>query len=219
MATAAPVATPAPTATTQLIGGRLRLSHPTRGYAVTRNPFAVWEVLPSIALAFVGLSIAMTYITDAGNAQIAIGAFLVATLGLLLVPAVSLKGTINLTHDGITFARGKDHFTAGWDQVRGIVHKFDAGLCLVVDNPQSTRQTWRLPGGFAIKNNMAQVPLRYFGDRQFSILYDIRDRLPDAAWRPAVEKATKPGWMILAFYAATVAVCGLAMYAVLLNVT
>lgn len=200
--------------------GRLRLNHPTRGYAITRNPFAVWEVLPAIALAFAGLSIAMIYVNDAGLARTAVGAFLIVALGMLLVPAVTQKGSLNLTHDGITFARGKDHFTAGWDQVVGIVDRRDAGLCLVIRNPQTTRPSWRLPGGFHANATEAQLPLRFFGDRQFSILYDIRDRLPDQAWRPAVDRVSRrPGWMILAVYAATVAICGLAMYAVMLTVT
>ena len=46
-----------------------------------------------------------------------------------------------------------------------------------------------------------------FGDRQFSILYDIRDRLPEASWRPALERVgSRSQWRILAYYAGTVAV-------------
>jgi len=213
-------AQPATTATIRAAGGKLRLNHPTRGYAVTQNPFAVWEVLPAVALAFAGLSIAMIYINDAGLATTAVGAFLVITLGLLLVPAVTQKGSLNLTHDGITFARGKDHFTAAWDEVVGIVNRRDAGLCLVMRNPQSTKQNWRMPGGFRVNASEAQLPLRFFGDRQFSILYDVRDRLPEETWRPALDQASRrPGWMILGVYAVTVAICGLAMYAVMLTVT
>ena len=213
-------APPTTAAEIQATGGKLRLNHPTRGYAVTRNPFAIWEVLPAVALTFAALSISMIYINDAGLARTAVGAFLVITLGLLLIPAVTQKGTLNLTHDGITFARGKDHFTAGWDQVVGIVNKRDAGLCLVMRNPQTTKQNWRMPGGFHANAEEAQLPLRYFGDRQFSILYDVRDRLPAEAWRPALDRASRrPGWMILAVYGATVAVCGLAMYSVMLTVT
>ncbi|MFN2582813.1 MAG: hypothetical protein ABR498_08755, partial [Candidatus Dormibacteria bacterium] len=123
-------------------------------------------------------------------------------------------------HDGITFARGKHHFTAGWDQVVGVVNKRDAGLCLVMRNPQTTNQNWRMPGGFHVNGIEAQIPLRYFGDRQFSILYDIRDRLPEQAWRAALDKASKrPAWMILAVYGGTVAVCGLALYSTFLNLT
>ena len=219
MTTASDMA-PTTAAATRAEGGRLRLTHPTRGYAVTQNPFAIWEVLPVITLAFAGLAIAMTYISDAGNAEIALGAFAIVTLGMLLVPAVTLKGTFDLTHDGVAFVRGKDHFTAGWDQVKGIVNRRDAGLCLVFANPQTTRPNWRMPGGFHARADEAQLPLRYFGDRQFSILYDIRDRLPDDAWRPAVDRASRrPGWMIQADYAAIVAICCLAVYAVQLAIS
>ena len=139
---------------------------------------------------------------------------------LLLIPAVSLKGSLSLTHDGITFERGKHHLTASWEQVQGIVNRRDAGLCLVIKNPQTTRPDWRLPGGFGVSGGEARIPLRFFGDRQFSILYDIRDRLPESAWRPALEKAQARGtWRILAVYGGTVAVCGLALYAVMLVYT
>src|SRR5438270_10370460 len=96
----------APTAGLAPVRGPLRLLHPTRAYAVTRNPFAIWAVLPSLTLAFAGLAFAMLFITDAYTAGIAVSAFMVVTAGLLLIPAVSLKGTLNLTHDGITYARG-----------------------------------------------------------------------------------------------------------------
>ncbi|MBV8194941.1 MAG: hypothetical protein JOY80_05380 [Candidatus Dormibacteraeota bacterium] len=218
MATITPVAPAAPAPSTAVVESRLRLTHPTRGYAMTRNPFAIWEVLPAITLTFAALAIAMTYINDPYNARTAIGAFLVVTLGLLLVPALTLKGTLNLTHDGITFARGKDHFTAGWDQVVGVVNRIDSGLAVEMRNPQSTKQSWRMAGGFRVTGSEAQIPLRYFGDRQFSILYDIRDRLPDQAWRPALDKASRrPVWMILAVYGASVVICGLALYVVMLQ--
>ncbi|MFN2582495.1 MAG: hypothetical protein ABR498_07125, partial [Candidatus Dormibacteria bacterium] len=105
MATVTPMAPPAVRPAAAVVESKLRLTHPTRGYAVTRNPFAIWEVLPLIALEFIALAIAMIYVSDAANSQTAVGAFLVATLGTLLVPAVALKGSLNLTHDGITFAR------------------------------------------------------------------------------------------------------------------
>ena len=134
--------------------------------------------------------------------------------------AVSLKGSLNLTHDGITFERGKDHLTASWDQLQGIDYRRDAGLCLVIESPQTTKPGWRLPGGFSVRDGVARIPLRFFGDRQFSILYDIRDRLPDTAWRVALEKAQARGtWRILAVYGGTVAVCGMALFAVMLIVT
>ena len=220
MSTMTPVVTPKSAALTREAFGQLRLTHPTRGYAVTRNPFAIWSILPGIALAFAALAMAMTFINDATLATTAVGGFLVVTLGLLLIPAVSLKGSLSLTHDGITFERGKDHLTASWEQVQGIVNRRDAGLCLVIKDPQTTRQSWRLPGGFGVSRDEARIPLRFFGDRQFSIVYDIRDRLPESAWRPALEQAQARGtWRILAVYGGTVAICGTALYAVMLATT
>jgi hypothetical protein len=217
----APSARPATaTATVTRVGGQLRLTHPTRGYAVTRNPFAVWSILPSITLAFAGLAIAVPFINDAYIASIAVSAFLAVTTGLLLIPAVALRGSLNLTHDGVTFARGKHHLTAGWDQVTGVIYRRDAGLCLVFRDPQQTKAVMKLPGGFSARDEEARIPLRMFGDRQFSILYDIRDRLPEAAWRPALERADNRSQLrILAVYAATVAVCGASMFAVMYSVT
>jgi hypothetical protein len=59
-----------------------------------------------------------------------------------------------------------------------------------------------------------------FGDRQFSILYDVRDRLPESAWRDAVERANARSTpRIQAVYAITVAICGAAMFAVMYAVT
>ena len=210
----------AATATVTRVGGQLRLTHPDRGYAVSRNPFAIWSILPLITLAFAGLAIAMAYISDAYLASIAISGFLVITAGLLLIPAVALKGSLNLTHDGIAFERGKHHLTAGWDQVSGIVYRRSAGLCLVLRDPQQTATSMKLPGGFYARNEEANIPLRMFGDRQFSILYDVRDRLPESAWRDAVERANARSTpRIQAVYAITVAICGAAMFAVMYAVT
>lgn len=220
MSTITPVVTPRTATLTREESGQLRLTHPTRGYAVTRNPFAVGAILPSLTLAFAALAAAMTFITDANLATDAVGGFVVVTLGLLLIPAVALKGSLSLTHDGITFERGKHHLTAGWEQVQGIEYRRDAGLSLVIRDAQTTRPAWRLPGGFGVRGGEARIPLRFFGDRQFSILYDIRDRLPEAAWRPALERAQARGtWRILAVYGGTVAASGLALYAVMLAVT
>jgi hypothetical protein len=220
MSTISAPVTPPATSTVTRIGGQLRLTHPTRGYAVTRNPFTIWAVLPAITLAFAGIAVAMAYITDAYLAAIAVGGFLAVTAGLLAIPAVALKGTINLTHDGITFERGKHHLTAGWDQVSGLVYRRDAGLCLVLANPQQTAPVIKLPGGFYAGGGIARIPLRMFGDRQFSILYDIRDRLPEGTWRPALERAqARSQPRILLVYAATVAVSSAALFAVMYAVT
>jgi hypothetical protein len=219
MSTMAPTASRA-TATVTRVGGQLRLTHPTRGYAVTRNPFAIWSILPLVTLSFAGLALAMVYISDAYLATVAVAAFMVVTAGLLLVPAVALKGSLNLTHDGITFERGRHHLTAGWDQVAGVVNRSGPGLCLVINGAQQTAPVIKLPGGFSARHGAVQIPLRMFGDRQFSILYDVRDLLPERTWRAALERASsRPQWLIPAVYATTVAVCGLAMFAVMYAVT
>src|ERR1700737_3011314 len=124
--TTAQLAPPTTAPVTREVTGHLRLTHPTRGYAVTTNPFAISAILPSVTVAFIGLAVAMLYINDSYLAGIAVGAFVVITAGLMLIPAVALKGSLNLTHDGITFARGKQHLTAGWDQVTGLVNRRDA---------------------------------------------------------------------------------------------
>jgi hypothetical protein len=187
---------------------------------VTRNPFAISAILPATALTFAALAVAMLFINDSYLATIAVGAFVVVTTGLMLIPAVTLKGSLNLTHDGITFERGKQHLTAGWDQVTGVVNRRDAGLCLMIANPQQSTPRIRLAGGFSAQKGMAQIPLRMFGDRQFSILYDIRDRLPDAAWRPALERASRRSpTQILLVYGGIVAICGVALFGVMFAVT
>lgn len=194
---------------------RHRLLLPARGYTVTRNPFAIWEVLPAIVLCFAGLAIAMQFINNGYLATIALGGFIVATLGVLLVPAISLKGTLNVTPEGIIFQRGKESVTASWSQVAAVVNRRDCGLTLIVNNAQQTSRRIRVPGGFHADNGAVRIPLRMFGDRQFSILYDIRDRLPEAVWRDALEEAGKRSTTeILLVYAGMVAFCSLAVWAV-----
>jgi hypothetical protein len=147
-------------------------------------------------------------------------AFTILALGLLLIPAVTLKGSLNLTHDGVTFERGKDHLTAGWDQVTGLIYRRDSGLCMTMKGAQQTRPSMRLPGGFNATNGDVRIPLRMFGDRQFSILYDIRERLPEASWLPAVEQVKERSpLMNLAIYAGVVLVSAGAMIAVAITVS
>ncbi len=207
-----PPSTRPPTAPlTRSVNGRLRLTYPTRGYAVSRNPFAIWAVLPLITLAFAGLAVAehlgdysvgINWFGATSTISLTVAAFVIVTLGLLLVPAVTLKGSLNLTHDGITFERGKQHLTAGWEQVTGLVHRPDAGLCLTMAGAQQTTARMRLPGGFNATDGTVRIPLRMFGDRQFSILYDIRDRLPEASWLPALQKVKERSPRVnLAIYA------------------
>jgi hypothetical protein len=227
MSTIAPVApSTAPHAKTaaaaRRVNGELRLTYPTRGYAVTRNPFAVWSVLPVITLAFAGLAVSVTLMSDPLQQYVAVAVFLVVTMGMLLVPAVALKGSLNLTHDGIAFERGKHHLTAAWDQVTGLSFRRDAGLCLTIRGQEQTNTTWTLPGGFSAANGVAQIPLRFFGDRQFSILYDIRDRLPAETWRPALDQAqlaTRSTVRCQLVYAGVVAISGVAILSSYLTIT
>jgi hypothetical protein len=210
-----PKTTPVVTPNGEAQARRHKLLLPTRGYEVSRNPFAVWEVLPTIVLSFAGIAIAMHFISDAYTATIALGAFLVVTLGTLLVPAISLKGTLNVTHEGLIFTRGKQHLTASWDQVAGVQNRRDCGLTLIITNPQQTTPRISIPGGFRAQDGVARIPLRMFGDRQFSVLYDIRDRLPEAAWREALVQASKRSTTeILLVYAGVVAFAGFALWAV-----
>jgi hypothetical protein len=222
MSTMAPVAPGATSPLTRSVNGELRLTYPTRGYAVTRNPFAIWSVLPTVTLAFAALAIAVTVMSDQLMILTALGAFLIVTAGVLLVPAVALKGSLNLTHDGLTFERGKDHFTAGWNEITGLVYRRDAGLCITVRGQDQTQPNWKLPGGFRAANGTAQIPLRFFGDRQFSIVYDVRERLREGTWRPALEQAERASRSTLRnqlVYAGAMAIGGLAVFASYLTVT
>jgi hypothetical protein len=80
---------------------------------------------------------------------------------------------------------------------------------------QQTTTPMRLPGGFNATDGAVRIPLRMFGDRQFSILYDIRDRLPETSWLPAVQRVRdrSPG-VNLVIYAAVVLISAGAMIAV-----
>jgi hypothetical protein len=229
MASTVQLQTPTAAPVTRSVNGRLQLAYPTRGYAVSRNPFAIWSVLPLITLAFIGLAAAEIYgdhavvVTWFGNltpTSVTLVAFVIVALGLLLVPAVALKGSLNLTHDGITFERGKDHLTSSWDQVTGLTYRRDAGLCLTMEGAQQTRSRIRLPGGFNATDGSVRIPLRMFGDRQFSILYDVRDRLPEASWLPAVTKVPQRApWLNLVVYATVVLISAGAMIAVAISVS
>lgn len=229
MAPTATVHAPTAAPVRQPVNGRLRLAYPTRGYAVSRNPFTIWALLPAITLAFAGLAVAEFFGDDTvvvnwlGNSSvtsITAIAFVIVVLGLLLVAAVTLRGSLNLTHDGVTFESGKDHLTAGWDQVTGLVYRRDAGLCLALEGAQQTRPSLRLPGGFNATKGSVRIPLRMFGDRRFSILYDIRDRLPEESWLPAVQRVReRSAQMTLAVYAMVVLISAGAMIAVAIAVT
>ena len=229
MTATAPVFTPTTQPVTRSVNGRLRLTYPTRGYAVTRNPFAIWAILPLVTLTFIGLALAEFIGDDTvvvnwfGNTtvtSVTVVAFATVALGLMLIPAVTLKGSLNLTHDGVTFERGRDHLTASWDQVTGLVYRRDAGLCMTMAGASQTRRSLRLPGGFNATDGNVRIPLRMFGDRQFSILYDIRERLPEQSWLPAVQQVKdRSPLMNLAIYAGVVLISSGAMIAVAVAVS
>lgn len=233
MAYVAPHPAPTTAPLTRTGTGRLRLTHPTRGYAVTRNPFAIWSILPLVVLCFVGLALAEFFgdhqvfidplaslLQNHNSIDVTLVVFLIATLGLLAIPAMTLKGSLNLTHDGVTFEHGKNHVTAGWEQVAGLRWRFDSGLCLILEGAQQSKSRIRLPGGFNATDGTVRIPLRMFGDRQFSILYDLRDRLPEATWLPALKKVRERGpRMNLAIYAGTVLFGAGAIVAVALNIS
>ncbi|GAC1341666.1 MAG: hypothetical protein NVSMB29_12510 [Candidatus Dormibacteria bacterium] len=169
-------------------GGELLLSQPTRGYSVSRNPFTVPAVLPGVILAVLALGIALYAGADP---VVACGAFIVTGVGLLLVPAVVLRGSLLVGHDGITLERGREHLTAAWEDIEGLRWNSLTGLNLVLRGQRQTLPTWKLPGGFhAVDGGTATIPMRLFGDRQYSVIYDIRDRVPQGAWMPAVEQAS-----------------------------
>ena len=55
MAATVQIQTPTTAPVTRSVNGRMRLTYPTRGYAVSRNPFVIWAILPLITLSFIGL--------------------------------------------------------------------------------------------------------------------------------------------------------------------
>ncbi len=204
--------------------GRLTLTHPVRAYAMTRNPFAIAAVLPLIVMAVLGVEVALLFEADP---YAICGGLLVATAGLLLIPAINLRGSLTLTHDGVSFERGKQGFTAPWEHIAGLVYRRESGVCLEVVHPEiySTKKNGvkgiRMPGGLrAEPGKSAIVPLRLFGDRQFSILYDVRERLPQDRCREALDRASIRGsGRILAVYALTTAICCAALFASMYAIT
>ncbi len=169
-------------------GAELLLSQPTRGYSVSRNPFTIPAILPGVIAAVVLLGVA---IAAGADPLVACGGFVVLTAGLLLIPAVVLRGSLLVGHDGVTMERGRDHLTAAWEEIEGLRWNALTGLSLVLRGQHQTRPAWKLPGGFrAVEGEGAVIPLRFFGDRQYSMIYDIRERVPEGAWMPAVEQAS-----------------------------
>lgn len=170
-------------------------------YALSRNPFGIGAILPMILLAFIGLEGFLLAINGGvfgsnPDPQVyyrLVGGFGVITTGLLLIPAVVLRGEITFDGRGITMSVGRNRIEATWDQVVGLVYTQDAGVCVKTRGQRQTRPSIRTAGGLKAADGEALIPIRLFGDRRFSILYEIRDRVPEAAWRPALEAADPPG--------------------------
>jgi hypothetical protein len=141
-----------------------------------------------IVATFLGLDAALLLNVDP---YVMCGAFLTLTCGWMLIPAVVLRGSVHLSHDGIVFERGKDLVTADWTQATGLEYKSDCGVCLTLVGAVQSRPDIKLPGGFRAKGGAVQIPLRMFGDRQYSILYDILDQVPEAQVQNALKMATR----------------------------
>ena len=204
-----PVAPVAETVVTRELVGRPALTLPTRTYAVTTNPFAIAAVLPAIVLTFIATEIAL--LAGADTQVLASAAFFV-TAGLLLIPAITLKGSITLTDDGISFERGQDHLHAAWRDISGLSYRTDCGLCISLHGQTQSKPRWKLPGGFgAVEGDSATIPLRMFGDRQFSVLYDLRDRLPESATMPALEQASSRDGIKMFVYGGVLALVTIAL--------
>ena len=60
--------------------------------------------------------------------------------------------SLNLTHDGITFERGKDFLTADRAYVSGLSYKSDCGLCGTFEGAAQSRPDTKRPGGFRATN-------------------------------------------------------------------
>ncbi len=203
---------------TRVAQPRLNLVHPTRAYSVTGNPFAVSAILPLLLATFLGVELAVVFNADP---VVTSGALMIVAMGLLLIPAVAMRGNITLSHEGISFVRGKHHLTADWNHVAGLVAHADSGVCIEILKPEMDVARIKGPGGLrADRGDRAYIPLRYFGDRRYSILYDIRERLPEQRWKDVLSRASERGTTrIQIVYGLTVAICGLALFATMYAVT
>ena len=77
-----------------------------------------------------------------------------------------------------------------------------------------------MPGGLSARDGNVTIPLRMFGDRQFSIIYDLREQLPEPKWVPALNQSGHWDRMRVRFvYVGVTAVACGAMFAVMYGVT
>lgn len=159
-------------------------------YAVSRNPFGLAAVLPLVLFSFIGLEVGLLTSVPVDKLM---AAFMIITAGLLLIPAVVLKGYITFDDEGIALRFGKRTLSASWDKVAGLTYEQDSGVCVLLKGQTQSQPRIRLAGGLhADENGEAVIPIRFFGDRRFAILYEVRDRVPESAWKHALQQA-QPG--------------------------
>lgn len=145
-------------------------------------------ILPLLTFAFLGLAFGLIFDWPV---QESVAAFLLITLGLLLIPAMTLRGDATLNDEGLTFRSGRQTISATWAQVSGLVYRPDCGICIHTRGQTQSPTVIKAPGGLSARDGEGFIPVRYFGDRRFAIMYEIRDHIPDAAWRRSLD-ATQP---------------------------
>ncbi len=187
--TGAPVTPPTAVAETKPAAA-MTIAEYAQLYSVSRNPFGIAAVLPLIIFAFIGLEVGVLY--NVATDQL-LGAFMIVSTGLLLIPAVVLRGDVTFDDEGIQLRYGKRSITAPWNCVQGLSFRRDCGVCVVLKGQTQTAERIRIPGGLeATRGGEAFIPLRFFGDRRFAILYEIRDRVPAGAWQNALANERPP---------------------------
>ena len=170
--------------------GPLTIAQYSQLYAVSRNPFGLAAILPLILFAFIGLEIGLLANIDVDKL---LGGFMIVSTGLLLIPAVVLKGFITFDDKGINMRFGKQTLSASCDKVAVLTYEQDSGVCVLLKGQTQSRPKIRVAGGLhAEDGGEAIIPIRFFGDRRFAILYEVRDRVPESAWKHALQQA-QPG--------------------------
>ena len=177
-------------------------------YGVTGNPFAIPLVLPLIAAAVLAMDVAMLLNADPRAAS---GGLLVFVCGLLLIPALVQRGRLDINGDGLTFTNKNNVVTGDWQNV-AITNDDYCGPCITIYNPaMSATKDQHMPGGFEATKASTKIPFRLFGDRRFSILYDMEYHVPDNRWQDALEAAGRWETNSRVIYAVVTAVCCLAI--------
>ena len=194
-------------------------------YAVSRNPFGLALILPLIVFSFIGLEAVLLIVIAWGDfnyasAKTILTGFLIITTGLMLIPAVVLRGYITFDDKGIEMRYAKQRLAATWDKVAGLTYERDSGVCVLLKGQEQSQPKITVAGGLrAREGGEAVIPIRFFGDRRFAILYEVRDRVPESAWKHALQQAQPGGSRRpLIIYALTVAFGAACMVAVAIAV-